>query len=33
MVQQLPEKDQYSYSRIKMLSRLIIMMGDGSQKN
>lgn len=27
MVQQLPEKDQYSYSRIKMLSRLIIMMG------
>ena len=27
MVQQLPEKDQYSYSRSKMLSRLIIMMG------
>lgn len=27
MVQQLPEKDQYSYSRIKILSRLIIMMG------
>ncbi|MBE6452689.1 MAG: ATP-dependent metallopeptidase FtsH/Yme1/Tma family protein [Alphaproteobacteria bacterium] len=27
MVQQLPEKDQYSYSKIKMLSRLIIMMG------
>ncbi len=27
MVQQLPEKDQYSYSRVKMLSRLIIMMG------
>ena len=27
MVQQLPEKDQYSYSRIKMLSRRIIMMG------
>lgn len=27
MVQQLPEKDQYSYSRAKMLSRLIIMMG------
>ncbi len=27
MVQQLPEKDQYSYSRIKMLSRLIVMMG------
>ncbi len=27
MVQQLPEKDQYSYSRDKMLSRLIIMMG------
>lgn len=27
MVQQLPEKDQYSYSRIKMLSRLVIMMG------
>ena len=27
MVQQLPEKDQYSYSKTKMLSRLIIMMG------
>jgi cell division protease FtsH len=27
MVQQLPEKDQYSYSRAKMLSRLTIMMG------
>lgn len=27
MVQQLPEKDQYSYSRQKMLSRLVIMMG------
>ncbi len=27
MVQQLPEKDQYSYSRSKMLSRLAIMMG------
>lgn len=27
MVQQLPEKDQYSYSRSKMLSRLVIMMG------
>lgn len=27
MVQQLPEKDQYSYSRSKMLSRLIILMG------
>ena len=27
MVQQLPEKDQYSYSKIKMLSRLVIMMG------
>ena len=27
MVQQLPEKDQYSYSRVKMLSRLVIMMG------
>ena len=27
MVQQLPEKDQYSYSRLKMLSRLVIMMG------
>ncbi len=27
MVQQLPEKDQYSYSRSKMLSRLTIMMG------
>lgn len=27
MVQQLPEKDQYSYSRVKMLSRLIICMG------
>lgn len=27
MVQQLPEKDQYSYSRAKMLSRLVIMMG------
>ncbi len=27
MVQQLPEKDQYSYSREKMLSRLVIMMG------
>lgn len=27
MVQQLPEKDQYSYSRAKMHSRLIIMMG------
>ncbi|MDR1695002.1 MAG: ATP-dependent zinc metalloprotease FtsH [Lactobacillaceae bacterium] len=27
MVQQLPEKDQYSYSRQKMLSRLTIMMG------
>ena len=27
MVQQLPEKDQYSYSRAKMLSRLIITMG------
>lgn len=27
MVQQLPEKDQYSYSRAKMLSRLIILMG------
>jgi ATP-dependent metallopeptidase hflB len=27
MVQQLPEKDQYSYSRAKMLSRLIICMG------
>ena len=27
MVQQLPVKDQYSYSRIKMLSRLIILMG------
>ncbi len=40
MVQQLPEKDQYSYSRAKMLSRLIICMGGraaeelkfGSQK-
>lgn len=40
MVQQLPEKDQYSYSKTKMLSRLIIMMGGrvaeelkfGSQK-
>ena len=27
MVQQLPEKDQYSYTRDKMLSRLIICMG------
>ena len=27
MVQQLPEKDKYSYSRAKMLSRLIICMG------
>jgi cell division protease FtsH len=27
MVQQLPEKDQYSYTRAKMLSRLIISMG------
>ncbi len=27
MVQQLPEKDQYSYSKIKMLSRLTIAMG------
>lgn len=27
MVQQLPEKDQYSYSRSKMLSRLVILMG------
>ena len=27
MVQQLPEKDQYSYSKAKMLSRLIICMG------
>ena len=27
MVQQLPEKDQYSYTRLKMLSRLVIMMG------
>lgn len=27
MVQQLPEKDQYSYSRAKMLSRLVICMG------
>ncbi|MBO4285557.1 MAG: ATP-dependent zinc metalloprotease FtsH [Alphaproteobacteria bacterium] len=27
MVQQLPEKDQYSYTRAKMLSRLIILMG------
>lgn len=27
MVQQLPEKDQYSYSKTKMLSRLVIMMG------
>ncbi len=27
MVQQLPEKDQYSYSRSKMLSRLVITMG------
>ncbi len=27
MVQQLPEKDQYSYSKAKMLSRLVIMMG------
>ena len=27
MVQQLPEKDQYSYSRSKMQSRLIILMG------
>ncbi|MBQ9235002.1 MAG: ATP-dependent zinc metalloprotease FtsH [Alphaproteobacteria bacterium] len=27
MVQQLPEKDHYSYSKTKMLSRLIIMMG------
>lgn len=27
MVQQLPEKDQYSYTRNKMLSRLIICMG------
>ena len=27
MVQQLPEKDQYSYSKTKMLSRLIICMG------
>ena len=27
MVQQLPEKDQYSYSRAKMLSRLVITMG------
>ena len=27
MVQQLPEKDQYSYSRDKMLSRLVVCMG------
>ena len=27
MVQQLPEKDKYSYSRIQMLSRLAIIMG------
>ena len=27
MVQQLPEKDQYSYTRAKMLSRLTILMG------
>ncbi len=27
MVQQLPEKDKYSYSRIQMLSRLAILMG------
>lgn len=27
MVQQLPEKDQYSFSRLKMVSRLAIMMG------
>ncbi len=27
MVQQLPKKDQYSYSKRKMLSRLVIMMG------
>ena len=27
MVQQLPEKDQYSYSKTKMLSRLVICMG------
>lgn len=27
MVQQLPEKDQYSYTRAKMLSRLVICMG------
>ena len=27
MVQQLPEKDKYSYSRAQMLSRLVIMMG------
>lgn len=27
MVQQIPEKDQYSYTRAKMLSRLIICMG------
>ena len=27
MVQQLPEKDQYSYTRSKMLSRLVICMG------
>ena len=27
MVQQLPEKDQYSYTRAKMLSRLVILMG------
>lgn len=27
MVQQLPEKDKYSYSRVQMLSRLTIMMG------
>mgnify|MGYP005770890449 CR=1 FL=1 len=27
MVQQLPEKDQYSYSRSKMMSRLVILMG------
>ncbi len=27
MVQQLPEKDQYSYTRAKMISRLIICMG------
>ena len=27
MVQQLPEKDQYSYSKTKMLSRLVVCMG------